>query len=409
MNSSSSRMSPPLSETESRARHRYSHRWKRLRKVTEEIMNDNKLPACSPWGPLGCSRQKGVKIFQERRQSESSACRWRLRTAAKDPQLSTSVFVGVEVYVSTCVRGRCARVYVCVCVGGGANRIPRPCYCLGFLKVTMCLETPLPVLPLWATSWPLLPPPAVTVCTPRGLPKPSPTHTSSQNLRASHQVTLGVKTQFMAKEHEISGPRCRGTGIHTQWCQTPKLYSLPGTRTRWQKGLLSSLMVERWSGPSARKGLKSHTGWEICTKGVLLVLRLNSTAGPVGLRVPSFTVAQLLRVHNREEEWGRQSPPQAHKWEKDGFSWLTQTGSRGYLGMEPPGRLIWNASKRISCFKESAPWGRSWTWVWEGDERAGIQAVLPPPPQAREGLFNPSGVLCAFLVELVCGLVKRYL
>lgn len=218
-------------------------------------------------------------------------------------------------WARVCVGGVHVSMCVCVC-GGGANRIPRPCYCLGFLKVTMCLETPLPVLPLWATSWPLLPPPAVTVCTPRGLPKPSPTHTSSQNLRASHQVTLGVKTQFMAKEHEISGPRCRGTGIHTQWCQTPKLYSLPGTRTRWQKGLLSSLMVERWSGPSARKGLKSHTGWEICTKGVLLVLRLNSTAGPVGLRVPSFTVAQLLRVHNREEEWGRQSPPQAQNERK---------------------------------------------------------------------------------------------
>lgn len=33
----------------------------------------------------------------------------------------------------------------------------------------------------------------------------------------------------------------------------------------------------------------------------------------------------------------------------------------------------------------------------------------PPLPQALEGLFNPSGVLCAFLVEVVCGLVKRYL
>ena len=387
MNSSSSRMSPPLSETESRARHRYSHQWKRLRKVTEEIMNDNKLPACSPWGPLGCSRQKGVKIFQERRQSErSGACRWRLRTAAKDPQLSTSVFVGVEVYVSTCVRGRCACVCVCVCVCGGANRIPRPCHCLGFLKVTMCLETPLPVLPLWATSRPPLPPPAVTVCTPRGLPKPSPAHTSSQNLRASHQVTLGVKTQFMAKEHEISGPHCLGAGIHTQWRQTPKPHSLPGTGTRWQKGLLSFLMVERWSGPSARKGLKSHTGWEICTKGVLLVLRLSSAAGPVGLRVPSFTVAQLPRVPNREEERGRQNPPQAHKWEKDGFSWLTQTGSRGYLGMEPPGRLIWNASKRISCFKESAPVGQELN-LSVGRGRESWNSGCPPTPSPGPGGF----------------------
>lgn len=75
-----------------------------------------------------------MKIFQERRQSESSACRWRLRTAAKDPQLSTSVFVGVEVYVSTCVRGRCARVYVCVCVWGGCQQNTTSLLLLGLSK-----------------------------------------------------------------------------------------------------------------------------------------------------------------------------------------------------------------------------------------------------------------------------------
>ena len=38
-----------------------------------------------------------------------------------------------------------------------------------------------------------------------------------------------------------------------------------------------------------------------------------------------------------------------------------------------------------------------------------LEFRLPPLPQALEGLFNPSGVLCAFLVEVVCGLVKQYL
>lgn len=61
----------------------------------------------------------------------------------KTHSFSQSVFAGAEVYVSTCACGRCA----CVCVWGGAvNRIPRPCYCLGFLKVTVCLEIPLLVL-----------------------------------------------------------------------------------------------------------------------------------------------------------------------------------------------------------------------------------------------------------------------
>ena len=173
----------------------------------------------------------------------------------------------------------------------------------------MCLEILLLVLHLWATSRLPLPPPAVTICTTKGLPKPSPAHTSSQNIRTSHQVTLDVKSQFTAKEHEISGPHSCGAGIHIQWCQTPKPHSTPGTGTRWQKGLLSSLTVERWRGSSARKGLKSHTGWEICTKGVLFVLSLSSTAGPAGMRAPSFTVAELPRVHNGEEERGRQRPP----------------------------------------------------------------------------------------------------
>ena len=143
MNSSSSWMSPLLSETESGARHRYSHQWKRHRKVTEEIMNDNKLPTCYPWGPLGCSRQKSVKLFQECRQSESSgACRWRLRTTTEDPQLFT---VSLRRSRGVCEHVCVWKVCVCVCVGG-VNRIPRPCYCLGFLKVTVCLEIPLLVL-----------------------------------------------------------------------------------------------------------------------------------------------------------------------------------------------------------------------------------------------------------------------
>lgn len=302
----------------------------------------------------------------------------------KTHSFSQSVFAGAEVYVSTCACGRCA--CVCVCGGGGQQNTTS----LLLLRVSKSHRVPgdsASGAALWATSRLPLPPPAVTICTNRDLPKPSPAHTSSQNIRTSHQLTLAVKTQFTAKEHEISGPHCRGAAIiHTQWCRTPKPHSTPGTGTRWQKGLLSSLMVERWRGPSARKGLKSHIGWEICTKGVLFVLCLSSTAGPVGLRVPSFTVAQLPRAHNREEERGRQSPPQAHKWEKDGFSWLTQTGSRGYLGMEPPGRLIWNASKRLSCFKELAPMGqelnlsvgRGWE-VWN--------SCCPPTPTPGPGGF----------------------
>ena len=299
--------------------------------------------------------------------------------------------------------------YLCMCGGVAVNRIPCPCYCWGFLKVTMCLEILLLVLHLWATSRLPLPPPAVTICTTKGLPKPSPAHTSSQNIRTSHQVTLDVKSQFTAKEHEISGPHSCGAGIHIQWCQTPKPHSTPGTGTRWQKGLLSSLTVERWRGSSARKGLKSHTGWEICTKGVLFVLSLSSTAGPAGMRAPSFTVAELPRVHNGEEERGRQSPPKLTNERKMVFpdshrqvpgaiwGWSLQAG---WFEMLPNG---YRASK------SRPPWGRSWTWVWEGDGRAGIQAVLPPPPQAQEGLFNPSWVMCAFPVELACGLVKRYL
>ena len=309
-------------------------------------------------------------------------------------------------WAHVCVGGVHVSVYVCVW-GGVVNRIPRPCYCWGFLKVTMCLEILLLVLHLWATS--RLPLPPVTICTTKGLPKPSPAHTSSQNIRTSHQVTLDVKTQFTAKEREISGPRSCGAGIHIQWCQTPKPHSTPGTGTRWQKGLLSSLTVERRRGPSARKGLKSHTGWELCAKGVLFVLRLSSTAGPAGMRAPSFTVAELPGVHNGEEERGRQSPPKLSNERKMVFpdshrqvpgaiwGWSLQAG---WFEMLPNG---YRASK------SRPPWGRSCTWVWEGDGRAGIQAVLPPPPQAQEGLFNPSGVPCAFPVELACGLVKRYL
>ena len=261
MNSSSSWLSPLLSETESGARHRYSHQWKRHRKVTEEIMNDNKLPTCYPWGPLGCSRQKSVKIFQECRQSESSgACRWRLRTTAKDPQLFTISLRGsrgvcehVCVWeVSTCACGRCARVCVCVWGGGQQNTTS-----LLLLRVSNSHHVPgdsASGAALWATSRLQPPPPAVTICTNRDLPKPSPAHTSSQNIRTSHQLTLDVKTRFTAKERDISVPHCHGAGIiHTQWSRTPKPHSTPGTGTQWQKGLLSSLMVERWRGPSARR------------------------------------------------------------------------------------------------------------------------------------------------------------
>lgn len=41
------------------------------------------------------------------------------------------------------------------------------------------------------------------------------------------------------------------------------------------------------------------------------------------------------------------------------------------------------------------------------EETRGLEFRHPLPSQ--EGLFNPSGVLCAFLVKVVCGLVKRYL
>lgn len=48
-------------------------------------------------------------------------------------------------------------------------------------------------------------------------------------------------------------------------------------------------------------------------KEFYLVLALEFRSWASGLESSSFTVAQLPRVPNREEERGRQNPPQAHK------------------------------------------------------------------------------------------------
>lgn len=58
-------------------------------------------------------------------------------------------------------------------------------------------------------------------------------------------------------------------------------------------------------------------------------------------------------------------------------------------------------------YHASKPWPLGLKLNWTGEGIRELEFRHPPPSQ--EGLFNPSGVLYAFLVKVVCGLVKRYL
>lgn len=88
-----------------------------------------------------------------------------------------------------------------------------------------------------------------------------------------------------------------------------------------------------------------------------------------------------------------------------GFS-LTRTAR--FLGLSGDG-ASWQAD--LKCFQKDimlqrvGPCGaEAKPECWQGTRAWSSGSA--PLPQAREGLLNPSGVLCAFLVEVVCGLVK---
>lgn len=184
----------------------------------------------------------------------------------------------------------CMCLCMCVCVGG-ANRIPRPCHCLGFLKVTMCLETPLPVLPLWCNITT-----TATTTSSDSLHSQGPPQAQSLSHILSEPQSqppghAGCKPNSWRRNMRFLVPTAVGLEFTPSGRQTPKPL-LARHRDTMAEGVYWVLMVERWSGPSARKGLKSHTGWEICTKE--FTCSVSSAAGPVGLRVQlTSAVAQL--------------------------------------------------------------------------------------------------------------------
>lgn len=199
-------------------------------------MNDNKLPTCSPWGPLGCSRQKGVKIFRiagKVREVGHVDGGWEQQQ--KTPQLSTSVFVGVEVYVSTCVRGRCACVCVCVCVWG-CQQNTTSLSLLGLSKKSPCA---------WRLRF------RCCLCS---------QHHDHRYHHQQWQSTSQGPPQAQSRSHILSEPQSQPPGhagcknpIHGEgtwdfWSPLPwgwnsrpvtpdtkKPHSLPGTGTRWQR------------------------------------------------------------------------------------------------------------------------------------------------------------------------------
>lgn len=135
-----------------------------------------------------------------------------------------------------------------------------------------------------------------------------------------------------------------------------------------------SKQVKAWSWHWTTSGTSGHT--------VFPSLHCWAQVAQLGLRseVSSLAVAELLV---RREEWSREPPP-LHRQRKM-VSQDPADGSWCDVGTGPPGRLIWNASKRISCFQALAPDAEAEL----GRRQGGWNSSSHPP--ARRVCLTPQG------------------